>query len=283
MSKMLLTAPLPFVGQKRTFAKQLAKLLPQFENARVFVDLFGGSGLLSHVAKRICPDARVVYNDYDNYSLRLKNIPQTNRLLADLRKMAEGVPTKGRIGEGSKGQMLQRIRLAEREDGFIDFVTLSANILFSMKYATTIPELEKQGFYNKIVQKGYTPDTDYLQGIEVVHCDYKVLIEQYKDVPGVVFLVDPPYLNTDVCTYSMSWQLADYLDVLTVLNGRSFVYFTSNKTNIPELCDWIGKNPCMKNPFADCSKAEVRTSMNYSSRYIDMMYYSSHGRKTLLN
>ena len=51
----------------------------------------------------------------------------------------------------------------------------------------------------------------------------------YKDIPGVVFLVDPPYLSTEAGTYRMSWRLADYLDVLTILKGHSFVYFTSER------------------------------------------------------
>ena len=54
-------------------------------------------------------------------------------------------------------------------------------------------------------------------------------------------LVDPPYLSTEVGTYKMLWRLADYLDVLTVLKGHSFVYFTSNKSSILELCDWMDR------------------------------------------
>ena len=49
------------------FAKEFIKVLEQFPEDTVFVDLFGGSGLLSHIAKRSKPDATVVYNDFDNY------------------------------------------------------------------------------------------------------------------------------------------------------------------------------------------------------------------------
>lgn len=44
MTKMNLSAPLPFVGQKRMFAKEFIKVLGQFPDDTVFVDLFGGSG-----------------------------------------------------------------------------------------------------------------------------------------------------------------------------------------------------------------------------------------------
>lgn len=45
MTKMNLSAPLPFVGQKRMFAKEFIKVLDQFPDDTVFVDLFGGSGV----------------------------------------------------------------------------------------------------------------------------------------------------------------------------------------------------------------------------------------------
>lgn len=89
----------------------------------------------------------------------------------------------------------------------------------------------------------------------------------------MVFLVDPPYLNTDVGTYTMSWTLGDYLDVLTVLKDYAYVYFTSNKSEIIELCEWIGENKVTENPFKDATKVEFRASVNYNSRYIDIMLY----------
>ena len=67
MRKMYLSAPLPFMGQKRMFAKEFIKVLGQFPDSTMFVDLFGGSGLLSHITKCVRPDTTVVYNDFDNY------------------------------------------------------------------------------------------------------------------------------------------------------------------------------------------------------------------------
>ena len=80
---MYLSAPLPFVGQKRMFANEFFKVLDRFPARTVFVELLGGAGLLSHISKRVRPDAVVVYNDFDNYRQRLDNIPNTNQLLAD--------------------------------------------------------------------------------------------------------------------------------------------------------------------------------------------------------
>jgi hypothetical protein len=77
MKKMYLSAPLPFVGQKRMFAKEFIKVLGQFPDSTVFVDLLGGSGLLSHITKCVRPDATVVYNDFDTTAggLRISRPP----------------------------------------------------------------------------------------------------------------------------------------------------------------------------------------------------------------
>ena len=70
MRKQYLSAPLPFVGQKRMFAREFIKVLKQYPEDTVFVDLFGGSGLLSHITKCQKPNATVIYNDFDGYRNR---------------------------------------------------------------------------------------------------------------------------------------------------------------------------------------------------------------------
>lgn len=274
MRKHYLSAPLPFVGQKRMFAREFIKVLEQYPEETVFVDLFGGSGLLSHIAKCQKPKAMVVYNDFDNYRQRLENIPRTNALLADLRKLAEGIERHKVIKGSAREQIFERLEQELKEHGYIDFITVSSSLMFSMKYKLNIDEMRKEALYNNIRTTDYPQCPDYLDGITVVSCDYKELFKKYKDTPNVVFLVDPPYLSTDVGTYSMYWKLSDYLDVLTILNGHSFVYFTSNKSSIVELCDWLGKNPTVGDPFQSCQKVEFNARMNHNAKYTDMMFYT---------
>lgn len=272
---MYLSAPLPFMGQKRMFAKEFIKVLGQFPNSTVFVDLFGGSGLLSHITKCVRPDATVVYNDFDNYRQRLANIPATNVLLSDIRRITEGIPRNKRIIGETRNKVFARIEKEEKEYGYVDYITISASLLFAMKYVLNLESMKKETLYNVIRQTDYPEAVDYLKGITVTCEDYKKVFEDYKDVPDVVFLVDPPYLSTEVGTYKMYWRLADYLDVLNVLKGHSFVYFTSNKSSILELCDWIERNPFIGNPFKDCRKIEFNAHMNYNSTYTDIMLYTT--------
>lgn len=269
---MYLSAPLPFVGQKRMFAKEFVKVLKQYPESTVFVDLFGGSGLLSHIIKYQRPDATVVYNDFDNYRQRLDNISKTNRLLADLRRIAADVPRHKPITGKTKELILDRIR-QDDQCGFVDYITVSSSIMFSMKYKINLEELSKEALYNNIRKNDYSSCEDYLNGIVIASCDYKELFYKYKDVPNVVFVVDPPYLSTEVGTYKMYWRLADYLDVLSVIKNHSYIYFTSNKSSIFELCEWMGKNQDLGNPFKNCHKSEFNAHMNFNSSYTDMMLY----------
>lgn len=263
------------MGQKRRFAKEFVKVLEAYPDGTTFVDLFGGSGLLSHIAKCQKPNSKVVYNDFDNYRQRLEHIGQTNALLSDLRKIAAGTPQNKAITGEARERALQCLRTYEQRYDYLDFITISSNIMFSMKYRMSVEEMSKEMLFNNIRQTDYPDCSDYLEGLTVVSCDYKQLFEQYKDDAGVVFLVDPPYLSTEVGTYELYWRLSDYLDVLTVLAGHKFVYFTSNKSSIIELCDWMGKHPAIGNPFGNCRKIEFNSRVNFNSTYTDIMLYSN--------
>lgn len=283
MKKEYLSAPLPFVGQKRMFAAKFKEVLKQYPDDAIFVDLFGGSGLLSHITKHEKPKATVVYNDYDNYRERLDNISRTNALLADLRMLAKDCPRHKLITGKVREAIFSRIA-EEEKSGFVDYITVSSSLLFSMKYVMSLDELRKQSLYNNIRKSGYSAD-GYLDGLEIVSCDYKELFARYKDASDVVFLVDPPYLCTDVDTYHMNWRLSDYLDVLSVLCDTTFIYFTSNKSSIIELCEWMGTHKKISNPFQNTVKLEFNAHMNYNASYTDMMLYNkveTSGYKTIV-
>ena len=273
MKKLYLSAPLPFVGQKRNFARDFIETLKHFDDATIFVDLFGGSGLLSHITKHCRPDATVVYNDFDDYRRRIEEIPRTNALLAQIRALASGVKRHQRITRDIRERIFECIAAAEKS-GYVDYITLSSSLMFSMKYKLSLEEMRKEALYNNVRTTDYPLCPDYLEGLTITKCDYKELFARYKDVPGVVFLVDPPYLATEVGTYNMRWTLSDYLDVLTILQDRPFIYFTSEKSSVVELCRWIGQNKTIGDPFADCVKKTICSHMGASLKYTDVMLYT---------
>ena len=271
---MYTTAPLPFMGQKRRFIKLFKSALDEFPDAKVFVDLFGGSGLLSHITKQVRPNAFVVYNDYDDYHVRLINVEHTNRIIDSFREMVTGCPEDKKLPPETKQAIVSYLHNQEAKHGYIDYITVSSSLLFSMNYAEDLQSLQKQTFYNCVKKNPYNA-SGYLEGLHIVKHDYKELFHKYKDFPGVVFLVDPPYLSTEKGTYQNYWRLADYLDVLNVLKENSYFYFTSNKSSILELCEWLETNLSAINPFHNSTKKEMHVKVNYASSYTDIMLYKN--------
>lgn len=271
MTKKYITAPLPFQGQKRRFVNDFREALKHFNKAQVFVDLFGGSGLLSYIAKQERPDALIIYNDFDDYHIRIENISRTNILLTDIRNLISNYPVDKKISDHIKQQIIMRLEIEERK-GYVDYITISSSLLFSMNYAINLHEMRKQTMYNVCRKSDYNA-VGYLNGLEIVKFDYKELFEQYKDIPNVVFFVDPPYLSTDVSTYTSYWRLGEYLDVLNILKNNSFFYFTSNKSSILELCEWLENNLHAKNPFRGVIKRSTNNIPTRNASYNDIMLY----------
>lgn len=271
--KIYTSAPLPFMGQKRKFLKQFKPALMEYSPTATYVDLFGGSGLLSHNVKAVYPEAKVIYNDFDNYRQRLENIDKTNQLIRDLRVILKDYPKDSRIQGVARDQVIQRIK-QEKNEPFVDYITISSSIMFSMKYALSFEQIEKETLYNCVRQSDYDAK-GYLDGLEVVSKCYKELFAKYKDLPNVVFLVDPPYLSTDAGTYKSYWKLRDYLDVLQVLDGTKYFYFTSNKSSIIELCEWIETKTPMSNPFNGATTATMNATINFNASYTDIMLYKN--------
>ena len=265
-------APLPFQGQKRRFLKPFRTALEAFPDDAIYVDLFGGSGLLSHTVKQMYPDAKVIYNDFDSYSHRIENVDKTNALLSDIREICAKNPTrKERLSDELHSEIIGRI---SKEKGFVDWVTVSSSLLFSMNYVTSFEQLKKEKFYNKVRLSNYVAE-GYLEGVDRVRKDYRQLFAEYRNHKNVVFLVDPPYLSTDCTTYSRPdyWKLSDYLNVLKTIEDQSYFYFTSNKSQIIELCDWMELNGYARNPFEGSTTVKVNTSLTYNASYEDIMIY----------
>lgn len=268
-------APMPFQGQKRKFLNPFKDALKEFSPTATYVDLFGGSGLLSHTVKTYYPEAKVVYNDFDDYSYRLENVDKTNALLSDVRKIClKSENRKERLSDDLHSEVISRI---SKEEGFIDWITISSSLLFSMNYVTGFEQLKKEKFYNKVRLSNYTVE-GYLEGVYRVKKDYRDLFSEYANTPNVVFLIDPPYLSTDCSTYSRPdyWKLSDYLNVLKTIEDTSYFYFTSNKSQIIELCDWMESNGYCRNPFDDSTTVKVSVSLNHHANYEDIMIYKNN-------
>lgn len=272
-------APLPFQGQKRNFLYSFIDALKGFKDKDIFVDLFGGSGFLSHTIKYCMPDKRVIFNDFDNYTQRLKNINTTNEIVSKIREIIpyqirkkNTITNRNKLIDTTTKQKIIDVIYDYEQKGFVDYKTLSSNLLFSGKNESNFNSFISKQFYIRIKKENYNAD-GYLQDVEVTHLDYKTLFEQYKNKPNVCFIVDPPYFNTDTKSYSSYWQLQDYFDVFQVLKNQSYFYFTSDKSQIIQLFKALEQNFDFKSPFQNTQKCCVKVTINKFNYYNDIMIY----------
>lgn len=264
-------APLPFQGQKRKFVKLFAEKIETLPDDTVFVDLFGGSGLLSRAAKDTKPMCRVIYNDYDDYHLRITNIANTNKLIAEIRDITGSMPRFQRLSSDIKEKILTVIAKHEQDVGYVDYITISSSIMFSSKYVLSLNGLRKESFYNSVKKQDYDRASDYLDGLEICKCDYMRLFDEFKNNEKAFFICDPPYLNTDVTTYKMNWTLRDYLRVLNCLRASQFAFFTSEKSSLVELLEWLEDKFSYNNPLKKANEYRIRTTVNGTAGYEDIM------------
>lgn len=277
MIKKYIQAPLPFQGQKRNFLKSfISAISTEFSDKKIFIDLFGGSGLLSHTVKYIRPDAKVIFNDYDNYCHRLQEIPRTNALLSEVRAVIKDPQRSQNKITGTQRQQILQIIDKYHNSGYVDFLTLSSSLLFSCKFIDNYEDFKKQRFYNMLKKEDYSAD-GYLHGVEVAQEDFKELVNKYKSFKDVCFIFDPPYLSTDCTSYQTNWSKSDYLDVLLSLENTSYFYFTSDKTFIVELLEWLALHPNWHNPLHEAKAKRQQVGMAKEKNYTDIMFYKNLG------
>lgn len=242
------------------------------EKITTVVDLFGGSGLLSRIAKDTLPDARVIFNDYDGYSDRIAAIPETNKILLEIAEIIADVPRQKLIPEPIKEELLMRLKHHD-ELGYVDWVTICAAITFSGKFFRTFPQITGSSLYNNLKRPNveYSPADDYLDGLEVTNKDYRELLNEHKWGSHSLIIADPPYLTTDCGSYKSGryWGLTDNLALLSALNGKNFIYFTSERSQLIELCKWLettyGSNPIGGRCYSR------RVAINHQTGYEDFM------------
>lgn len=273
--KIYTSAPLPFQGQKRFFRKHFINALQKFPNNAIYIDLFGGSGFLSHIIKSQKPNARVIWNDYDNFQHRLALIPITNEILDKIRPLFQGIE-KDKEANHLKPQILQILEQYPSQQ--LDMITLSANLVFSGKYAVSLEEFYKNIFkiYNVIKKNNYDIPTTYLNGVERVSTDYQNLIQQYRNDHNIVFVLDPPYLSTDIKSYKNDkyWQLKDYLHIVKEISLMdNYFYFGSNKGQLIDLFDFLSNEFNLKSPFQNANKVFISATVNKNAQYQDIMIY----------
>lgn len=272
--KIFKQAPLPFIGQKRNFIRSFCEVLNDnihgLGEEWTIVDAFGGSGLLSHHAKRLKPHARVIYNDFDNYAQRLKHIDDTNRLRQQLAEVLKGIPKKNRIDKKTHALIIETIK---NFDGFIDIDCLQTWLLFSGNQAESLNQIYTQPvLYNRLRKSDYPDAKDYLTGVEVVSKSFDELLPEYINNEKTLLVLDPPYLFSEQRGYrkAKDFGLVSFLKLMELIRPP-FIMFSNNRSEILDYFDYQAKRNDER--FLNYKYTSISAPLNYSSTYRDNMIY----------
>nr|DAY03878.1 MAG TPA: DNA adenine methylase [Caudoviricetes sp.] len=269
-------APLPFVGQKRNFLKHLISVLqqniPNDGAGWTIVDVFGGSGLLAHTAKRTLPKARVIYNDFDGYAERIKNIPDTNRLRDRLAEVLDKQPRDKALNADAKAAVVVIIR---GFGGYKDLNCLRSWLLYSGKEAATPDCLYGETLYNRLRLSPYPEAADYLDGLDITSQSFETLLPRYAGQDNTLLILDPPY----VCTQQGMYANQTYFGMVPFLTLAQmvrppFVFFSSTRS---EFLDYLGflrqYKPQEWANWAGFGQVTIRGTLSKGSCYEDNMVY----------
>ena len=272
--KIFKQAPLPFIGQKRNFIRSFCEVLNDniqgLGEEWTIVDAFGGSGLLSHHAKRLKPHARMIYNDFDNYAQRLKHIDDINRLRRQLAEVLKGIPVKNKIDKKTHALIIETIK---NFDGFIDIYCIGAWLLFSGNQAENLNQIYTElVLYNRLRKSDYPDAKDYLTGVEVVSKSFDELLPEYINNEKTLLVLDPPYLFSEQISYrkTKDFGLVSFLKLMELIRPP-FIMFSNNRSEILDYFDYQVKRNDER--FLNYKYTSISAPLNYSSTYRDNMIY----------
>ncbi|KMK50543.1 hypothetical protein RO21_11215 [[Actinobacillus] muris] len=236
------------------------------------IDVFGGSGLLSHTAKRKKPLARVIYNDFDGYAERLKYIADINRLRRIIFGLVADLPKGKRLDKTKKLQIIEAINAF---DGYKDPHILCSWLLFSGQQVSSLDELFKEDFWHCVRKSDYPEATGYLDGVEAVSESFHQLLPKYQHQAKTLFVLDPPYL----CTHQASYKQVHYFDLIDFLRlihltRPPYIFFSSTKSEFIRFIDAMIEDKWQNwQAFEKYNRMTLQTSVCYSSKYEDNLVY----------
>ena len=289
--KLLFKAPLPFLGQKRNWIRYLPlffqqNLLNNFNpDDYIFLDMFGGSGLLSHNLKLLMPTAEVVYNDYDNYTrfFRKESLNVMKNLHSDLINITgDQIRINGAVQKipVDKGEKIVKVinDYVDKYNDLINFRQLGSWLLFSAQAFEKIKGFYSNNLYNRIAKQFPDVSNDYLKGLTIEHLDFRELYQKYSTRNKKLFLIcDPPYIATSSGNYRNWFSLRDFLELMDICEKETFIMFSSNKSEFNNFVDWHKQKYKNESAFNEVKlfleqKTHLATSF-LNHKYYDQMFY----------
>ena len=232
--------PIPFQGNKKLWKNKFIDIIKEMGEYDIYVDLFGGSGILSHWVKHIFPSSTVIYNDFDKYEDRCKQIKETNEILTRCREVCKDLKKKQLIDE----EKTKEIKKIFKEYSNPDLLTLKTQLQYTKRIDKNFKSFDdffKEKLYNNLNGNDFKESGKYFEGLKIYSKDWHELFEEIiKKYQGknkkILFIMDPPYLYTDKSQYKNNyWLLNDSLKLFEIIAGFDSLLFSSDKSGFKEL------------------------------------------------
>lgn len=238
--------PIPFQRNKKLWKNKFINIIKEMGEYDIYVDLFGGSGILSHWVKHIFPSSTVIYNDFDKYEDRCKQIKETNEILTRCREVCKGLKRKQPIDE----ERTKEIKKIIKEYSNPDLLTLNSQLHHTQRIYENFKSVDdffKEKLYNNLNGKEFKETGTYFDGLKIYSKDWHELFEEIiKENQGknkkILFIMDPHYLYPDKSQYKNNyWLLNDSLKLFEIIAGYDSLLFSSDKSGFKELIDATNK------------------------------------------
>ena len=265
------------------FHEIIEQIKTKYDNKPILiVDVFGGSGLLAHWAKRYYPQADVIFNDFDHYMERCndwENVELTRACLSQ--RFGNKYKHQQEIKKHEDVEFINNMIQQEENP---DLITLSSWLCYSSdSVKKTKQELIDSKKYFRVPKLNITNPSDYFSDLIVINQnaeDVKTFTDiinkmNTRNLP-VFYILDPPYLYNDKTGYDerfftiyssigfIEWFLIDV----------DLMMFESEKARFDEILRKLSNMNLLKMPKLKLFKHEARSSANSVTREMLMLKLS---------
>ena len=267
--------PLQFIGNKYRFREQYIEQITKFNNPNyIFVDLFGGSGYLSHITKHVHPDNEVIYNDFDGYKERVERIEKTNKIINEIKAKFEenNVEYGAKASRELSDEIALMLKQKEDNGEYIDWRTLSSQLCFTTWICQNYEKMKGCFLYNKL-HKREIITKDYFNGLRIIKDDWKNIYNNFKDNKNIVWIIDPPYPLTTQTQFASEIDMKEVCAVIDIMFAQPrVVYFCSNTSGVEDMIVWKYNNKFneLYDKYSRINYAGGRAQKSYT----DLMFVS---------
>lgn len=262
------SAPFPYKGQKRNYIKDITtseELKNIIKDDYIIIDVFGGSGLLSHTFANLFPNNQIIYNDYDYYLLYFDLYPHLKEFDKKINEIIKNIKynhKKELLTEQQQEQIKDIFKnmfdyfetLFNTNEYFKNLIYNNPNLKndlmnkIKLYYTSRMcfngrnDNLLKCDLYSGTLKEININYNDYItSNITITNKDYKELINECLkkyDHNKLFFIFDPPYMYTDKSGYyNIYFNMLDSLTLLKLIHDNNIkgLYFNTYKNGLIEV------------------------------------------------